>query len=106
MPAVEDALIHFFELAAQKEPALMTSIQQERRFSVAAERWCFTLQDLFTFLQHRDEVFNRMDYKEFRHALFGSPINRATRALGAEVIIADNRNNVDKSTYALVWTDA
>ena len=106
MAAIDDALIHFFELAAQKEPALMASIRQERCFSVEPRRWRFTLQDLFAFLQHHDDIFNPMDYKEFRRVLFGSPVNRATRAFGAEVVIADNRGNVDKSTYAMVWTDA
>lgn len=105
MPAIEQALISFFMQAAQKDPVLLEKIKQEQCFRVESGRWCFTLPDLFSFLQHQDDVFSGIDYKQFRQVIFNSPINQTAKSCGAEVTITDNRAKVDESGYALVWMD-
>ncbi|VAW77965.1 hypothetical protein MNBD_GAMMA14-2111 [hydrothermal vent metagenome] len=103
MQVVEDALIAFFEQVARKDTARLKKLEQEPCFNVEQGRWCFTLPDLHVFLQRQDDVFSRVDYKQFRKLLFNSPVNQVVKPLGAEVIIIGNRAKVDKSRYALVW---
>lgn len=103
MQAIEQALISFFEQVVQKDEDQLKKLKQERCFSVEQERWCFTLPDLYFFLQRQDDVFNCIDYKQFRQLIFNSPINQTVKSLGAEITIIDNRAKVDLSTYALVW---
>jgi hypothetical protein len=90
---------------ARKDGARLDGLKRERCFSVDDERWCFTLPALHSFLRCQDEAFRRIEYKQFRRALFGSPIGQRLKPLGAEITIADNRGIVDKSSYALVWQD-
>ena len=96
-------LLAFFERVAQRDPALLGALRREARFGFAPGRWCFGLPDLHAFLQRRDAVFRSMDYTSFRTLLFDSPVNRAVRTRGAEIVIADNRGKVDRSRYALRW---
>ncbi|NQV84718.1 MAG: hypothetical protein HQ494_12970 [Rhodospirillales bacterium] len=103
MPAIEQALISFFEQVAQKDKALLETLVREPCFSIDLARWCFTLPDLHRFLQQRGDVFSALDYQQFRKLIFNNPINSAVKVHGAEITIADNQTNVDKSTYALVW---
>ncbi len=103
MQAIEQALITFFEQVAQKDKAQLKKLKQEQLFNVERERWCFTLPNLYCFLQHQDEAFSDIDYKQFRQLIFSSPINQNLKLYGAEIIIADNRAKVDQSSYALVW---
>lgn len=103
MQTIEQALISFFEQVVQKNKAQLKKLTQQKCFSVEQERWCFTLPDLYVFLQHQDDVFSRIDYKQFRQLIFNSPINQTAKLYGAEIIITDNRAKVDKSSYALVW---
>ncbi len=103
MQAIEQALISFFERVAQKNKAQLQKLQQERCFSVEQRCWRFTLPDLHSFLQRQEDVFSHIDYEQFRKLIFSSNINQATKLHGAEIIITDNRNKVDKSDYALVW---
>jgi hypothetical protein len=103
MLATEQALISFFERVAQKDSAHLDKLKQERRFLIEQGRWYFTLPDLFSFLQQEDDIFSGIDYKQFRRAIFDSPINQIVRSCGAEIIIADNRAKVDQSSYALIW---
>lgn len=100
---VEQALLTFFEQVARKDAARLDRLKREQRFSVDENRWCFTLPDLYRFLQLQDDAFDGIDYRQFRRALFSSPIGRNLRSLGAEIVIAENRAKVDKSSYALVW---
>ena len=100
---IEQALIYFFGQVAQKDKAQLKKLKQEPCFSVELERWSFTLPDLYFFLQHQDDVFSRIDYKQFRQLIFNSPINQTAKLFGAEITIADNRAKVDQSSYALVW---
>ena len=74
MQAIERALVSFFEQVAQKDKAQLKKLKQEQCFSVEQGRWCFTLQDLYFFLQHQDDVFSGTDYKQFRQLIFKSPI--------------------------------
>ncbi len=103
MQAIEPALISFFEQVAQKDNDQLYKLKQEQRFSVGLERWCFSLPDLYHFLQHHDEVFNSIDYRQFRQLIFNTPVNQAVKLYGAEITIADNQGNVDRSGYALIW---
>lgn len=103
MQAIEQALISFFEKVAQKDKDQLKKLKQEQCFSVEQGRWCFTLPDLYSFLRQQDDVFNCIDYKQFRQLIFNSPINQTVKLLGAEITITDNRAKVDQSTYALVW---
>lgn len=103
MQAIEQALVAFFEQAAQKDGGLLKELKQEQRFCVEQGRWCFTLPDLYYFLQHHDDVFSCINYKQFRQLIFNSPINQIAKSYGAEITIIDNRAKVDQSGYALVW---
>lgn len=103
MQATQQTLISFFEQVAQKDKAQLRKLEQEQCFSVDKERWCFTLPNLFTFLQNQDDVFSGIDYKQFRKMIFSSPINQTVKYCGAEITITDNQANVDKSRYTLVW---
>lgn len=103
MQSIEQALISFFVRAARKDKTQLDKLKREQRFLVGQERWCFTLPDLYSFLQRQDDVFRGVNYKQFRRAIFNSPINQTVKSYGAEVIITDNRAKVDQSRYALVW---
>lgn len=103
MQAVERALICFFERVARKDRVQLQTLKRERRFRVEEERWCFTLPALHAFLRRHDDAFGAVDYRRFRRLIFASPINRAVKSLGAEIVVADNLAKVDRSRYALVW---
>jgi len=103
MQTIEQTLISFFEQVAQKDKTQLKKLKQEQRFSVKQGRWCFTLPDLYIFLQHQDDIFSCIDYKQFRQLIFNSPINQTAKLYGAEITITDNQAKVDKSSYALVW---
>ena len=100
---INQALISFFEKVAQKDKAQLKKLKQEQCFSLDQEHWYFTLPDLHVFLQHQEEIFSRIDYKQFRQIVFNCPINKTAKLYGAEITIDDNQNKVDKSRYALVW---
>lgn len=103
MKAIEQALLSFFEQVAKKDKDRLQRLEQERCFRMGEGRWCFTLPDLYSFLQHQDDVFNRIDYKQFRQLIYSCPINQIVKPFGAKITIADNRSMVDESSYALVW---
>ena len=103
MQSIEKSLVSFFEQVAQKDFAQLEKLKHEQCFCVEQERWCFTLPDLYIFLQHQNEIYSRLDYKQFRQLIFSSPINQTIKLHGAEIIITDNQTKVDKSSYALVW---
>lgn len=106
MQVIERALVAFFECVAQKDSAQLTTLSQESCFAIEQGRWTFTLPDLYLFLQRQDDVFSTVTYSQFRSAIFNSTINQAVKLHGAEIIIAYNREKVDKSKYALVWQAA
>jgi len=103
MRAIELALVSFFEQLAQKDNTLLEAVRQDPRFRIDQARWHFTLPDLYAFLQQYDDVFNLIDYSQFRQLVFSSTINQDIKPYGAEIIITDNQGKVDKSGYALVW---
>lgn len=103
MQALELALISFFEQAARRDKTLLRELEQEQRFAFTPDRWCFTLPDLFSFLQQRHETVAAASYHEFRRAIYAGPINTTVKHFGAEVLIDQNHGQVDKSVYALVW---
>lgn len=106
MRAIEQALVSFFEQVAQKEEIQMNKLRQESRFTLSCERWCFTLPDFYSFLQRQDVAFRAIEYRQFRRALFNSPINKTIKPYGAEIIIVDQRGKVDQSGYALIWRNS
>ncbi len=65
------------------------------------EQWQFTLPQLHKFMQTTQNPIFLITYLDFRKKLFNSSINKALRAHKAEVVIFDNQQNVDISTYAL-----
>lgn len=103
MRAIERALIAFFEQVAQKDKAQLEKLEQEQCFSVEQGCWCFTLPNLYSYLQRQDNVFCSIDYRQFRQLIFDSPVNQAVKSYGAEITITDNRSKVDRSSYSLVW---
>ncbi|HEX5630577.1 MAG TPA: hypothetical protein VFY15_02885 [Acidimicrobiia bacterium] len=100
---LEQGLLAFFEQVARKDEARLCELKREPGFTIEQGRWCFTLPGLYSFLRRQDPAYTRIDYKQFRRLVFGSPIGRSVRSLGAEIVIADNCAMVDQSTYALVW---
>lgn len=103
MTAEQQALLAFFEQVARKDQTLLDLLSQQSRFRLEPECWRFTLPDLHFFLQHQEDVFGSLNYKQFRQLIFSSPINQSVKSLGAEIIITDNHAKVDRSGYALVW---
>ncbi|MDH3469540.1 MAG: hypothetical protein OES26_27255, partial [Gammaproteobacteria bacterium] len=65
MQAIEQALISFFEKVVQKDKDQLIKLTKEQRFSMEQGRWCFTLPDLYFFLQHQDDIFNGIEYRQF-----------------------------------------
>lgn len=103
MQTIEQTLISFFEQVAQKDISLLKKLKQEQCFNVNPQRWYFTLPNLYSFLQHQDDVFISIEYKQFRQLIFNSPVNQTVKLHGAEIVITENLNKVDKSTYAMIW---
>ena len=103
MQTIEQTLISFFEQVAQGDISLLQKLKQERCFNVDQRHWHFTLPTLYSFLQHQDDIFIGIEYKQFRQLVFNSPVNQAIKFYGAEITIAENSGKVDKSIYALVW---
>ena len=103
MQSTEDALVLFFKQVALKNKALIAEINIEKCFEIGHEKWEFTLPNLHSFLQNHNLAFSSTDYLTFRKILFNSPINQTVKLYGAEICIADNQNNTDRSIYSLVW---
>jgi len=103
MPVDEQLILSIFKQLASQDMAVMDPMAIESCFSMEADRWLFTLPRLFEFLQYQDPGFAAVTYNEFRRLLFNCPINEAIRPHDAEIVIIDNRNKVDHSTYAMVW---
>ena len=83
----------------QDEPLL--SKLTEFGFVHDQEQWQFTLPQLHKFMQTTQHPLFLITYLDFRKKLFNSSINKALRAYRAEIVIFDNQQNVDISTYAL-----
>ena len=103
MPTREKTVVDFFEQVANRDTCLMRALEQDRRFDITPDRWCFTLPDLFAFMSQRGEYLGTCTYRQFRRGIYGSAINAAVKKLDAEVIIDTNHGNTNKSVYALVW---
>ena len=101
--AVERALLGFFERVAQKDEAQLSKLRRCPEFRLEPGQWRFTLPDLHRFLRDEDDAFAAVDYKKFRSLILKSPVNRAVKAFGAEIAIAENRGKVDRSRYVLNW---
>lgn len=104
MQDIQQALISFFEQVALKNNAQLDKLKQQQCFSIDINSWQFTLPDLYSYLQQQVIATSNIEYKEFRQLIFNSPINQTVKSHGAEIIIKENLNKVDKSTYALIWS--
>ena len=105
MEPIEQALLDFFILAARKDETLLLQLRKTHTFTIDETRWCFTLPDLYGFIKSYNTVFSTIDYKQFRQLLYNSPVNEFLKQHDAEIIITDNRGNVNESGYALSWND-
>lgn len=103
MQDIEKKLHSFFEQAAQKDKSLLKILKQIKSFSVTHDCWCFKLPDLFLFLQSQEDVFQQINYKQFRKLIFNSNINQIIKFHGAHITIKNNKHKVDKSNYTLTW---
>lgn len=103
MQDIQQALISFFEQVALKNNAQLDKLKQQQCFSIDMNCWQFTLPDLYSYLQQQVIATSNIEYKEFRQLIFNSPINQTVKSHGAKIIIKENLNQVDKSTYALIW---
>lgn len=103
MRALEQVLVDFFTQVAQQDNALLEKLKQEQNFSVDQGHWYFTLPALYRFLQHQYDVFNDIDYQQFRQLIFNSPVNQTIKLYAAEITIINNHAKVDESRYGLVW---
>ncbi len=99
----EYALVSFFQSVALKDEALLATLGANPRFELEQEYWSFTIPDLYFHLRDRGATCAQLEYNHFRKLLFSSPINRMMKTIGAEITICDNRDNVDRSRYALIW---
>ncbi len=99
----EQVLRSFFIRVSQREEMELSSLLDEPEFTVSSDTWSFTLPALHRYLQRRYGIFRKVSYPQFRRLLFHCPINRSINASGAEITIADNQGNTDRSVYALLW---
>lgn len=83
----------------QDEP-LLTKLEQHD-FFCDQQQWQFTLPQLHHFMQTTQNPLFLITYLDFRKKLFNSSINKALRIHNAEIVIFDNQQNVDISTYVL-----
>ena len=103
MSSLEKTLVTFFEQVANQDTSVMHALERDLRFRITADRWRFTLPDLFSFMSQWCDSLRSCTYPQFRRGVYNSPINAAVKKLGAEIIIDTNHRNTDKSVYALVW---
>lgn len=101
----QQALIIFFQNIANKDPALLDSLEVDPSFALDEKSWVFTLPNLHMFLQSQDDTFVTISYKSFRKLIFSCKINSELKPLGAEITIYNNKNNVDLSSYKLAWSN-
>lgn len=102
---LETVLLEFFANVAARDAALLGRLEEDPAFGLGAQRWEFRLPALHAFLQDQGLIAAETDYKVFRKALFRCPVNEMLAQHRASIIIAENQGKVDRSTYALVWSD-
>ncbi len=103
MTAAEQALTSFFIRVSRRDELELSPLRDEPAFSVTRNAWDFTLPALHLYLKHRYMVFRPLDYRQFRRLLFSCPINKSVAAEFAEIIVADNTGNTDRSVYTMLW---
>lgn len=100
---MEKILITFFQRVANKEQEELKNLYGYSGFKLETNNWYFTLPNLFSYLLSQNIIDREVSYTQFRKQLFNCPINQKLKELGAEVKLYDNKTNVDKSEYVLVW---
>ncbi len=93
-------VIKIFRGFLLKNESLLKGIEQHP-FVTTSNSWQFTLPALHAFLKS-ESYFCDLDYLEFKQQLFHSSINNQLKSINGEIIIIDNKNKVDTSTYALI----
>lgn len=96
-------LLLFFRQVANRDSDLLKKLSNESFFVINKTHWCFTLPQLFKYLQVLNPAFQAQSYTQFRHDLFQSPINSMLKSFSAEITIAENKQKVDQTVYQLVW---
>lgn len=102
--SLEYSLLNFFKQVAQKEPFLLCQLNEHDCFNIKQNYWKFTLPDLYWFLQRQNQQFKKITYINFRKLIYSSPINKTLKEFNVKVVISDNKGNVDKSLYSMIWT--
>lgn len=105
MQNIEEKLTSFFEQAAQKDESTLKKLKQNKFLCLKSESICFTLPNLFIFLQEDDDIFQNINYKQFRKLIFNSNLNQILNLYKAKIVIKDNKEKVDDTIYSLTWSD-
>ncbi|PCJ45458.1 MAG: hypothetical protein COA99_04855 [Moraxellaceae bacterium] len=95
-----DQLISVFSRFLEQEEELLLLLTLHL-FTHSHTQWQFELPKLHQFLLDTALPSTPVNYKEFRHWLFNSPINQRLDELGAEIAIHNNQHNVNLTTYIL-----
>jgi hypothetical protein len=103
MSGTRQALLTFFKKIANRDRLQLLLLKQDASFQLEASHWHFKLPDLYRHLSKQDPQIKTLTYLQFRKAMYTCPIHQAIKKSGAGVIISDNQNNVDRSTYSLIW---
>lgn len=96
---MSESLQRFIECcqAVLRGDAQMLEQLRAEGFTCAPGHWAFSLPELHRYLTAGQE----MDYRRWLKQLYASDTNMRLRALGAEIVIVDNRGKVDASLYGL-----
>ncbi|MGE8498519.1 MAG: hypothetical protein ACN6O6_13510 [Pseudomonas sp.] len=81
--------------------AELIALLRRQGFVCGPSAWQFSLPALHRFLRGHLAAQDALEYPQFRRQLFTSDLNTRLRALGAEIVIVDNRGKVDASVYGL-----
>lgn len=96
------SIVLLFVRFLRKDAKLLLDIEMfTEDFTLAEDKWHFTLPVLHKFLQASEPEFNNMDYLTFRQLVFNNPINHLLSKQGGKVFITENHSNVDQSIYSV-----
>jgi hypothetical protein len=96
---MNDPLQRFFSCceAVLRGDAQLLEQLRAQGFSCEPGSWTFSLPELHRYL----DAGQGMAYRLWLKQLYASDINTRLRQLGAEIVIVDNRGEVDESLYGL-----
>ena len=76
-----------------------TKLEQQAAIFVTGLGLEFKLPNLYSFACQQIDSNKLQSYERFRQCLYGQQTQSKLRALGAVVVIINNRQNVNESTY-------